>query len=663
MTEPNLVDFYKQMALIRQFEQRTLQLSHEGFIDGSIHLCAGQEAVPVGLASVLGPEDRVISTYRGHGWALACGVPVTDLLGEVCMREGGINGGRTGSALINAPDYRFLGENSIVGAGTPIAAGVALAAQRLGTGGVAVVSIGDGAMNQGNVHEAMVFAAAYDLPLVIVCENNGWAEMTPTSTVTRGADLIDRAAGYHISSRIVDGCDPMAVREAGRWAMAEAREGRGPVFLECKTVRMWGHYNKDIEHYRPQADSEEAAGQDPLVQARRKLIDIELHESSELGQIDDAITRVIDEATRVVRAMPEPNPATVGEHVVDAVVSGPRRTLPADLGEATQLTYQRAINRAMSTELESRPEVVVYGEDVGAAGGIFGVTRGLQKRFGSDRVFDTPIAESAIIGSAVGAAMQGMRPIVEIMWGDFLLVALDQLVNQAANVRYTSRGKLTAPMVLRFQQGATPGSCAQHSQNLEAILAHVPGLKVGVPSTPADAYAMTRAAVADNDPCVLVEARELYQSSGEVYLDAPAEGVGGATFYGSGTDAVVITWGPMVHRALEAAAQLAAAGIEISVLDLRWLTPLDDAAIAEAVERSGGRILVAHEANITGGYGAEIASRISEQHFSKLAQPVRRLGTPDMRIPAARALQEAVIPGARAIEHAVTSMLKLSLTR
>jgi 2-oxoisovalerate dehydrogenase E1 component len=663
MTEPNLVDFYKQMALIRQFEQRTLELSREGFIDGSIHLCAGQEAVPVGIASVLGPEDRVISTYRGHGWALACGVPVTDLLGEVCMREGGINGGRTGSALINAPDYRFLGENSIVGAGTPIAAGVALAAQRLGTSGVAVVTIGDGAMNQGNVHEAMVFAAAYDLPLVIVCENNGWAEMTPTSTVTRGADLIDRAAGYHISSRIVDGCDPMAVQEAGRWAMAEAREGRGPVFLECKTVRMWGHYNKDIEHYRPQADSEEAASQDPLVQARRKLIDIELHESSDLDQVDHAITRVIDEATREVRAMSEPNPATVGEHVVDTVVSGRPRTLPADLGEATQLTYQRAINRAMSTELETRPEVVVYGEDVGAAGGIFGVTRGLQKRFGSDRVFDTPIAESAIIGSAVGAAMQGMRPIVEIMWGDFLLVALDQLVNQAANVRYTSRGKLTAPMVLRFQQGATPGSCAQHSQNLEAILAHVPGLKVGVPSTPADAYAMTRAAVADNDPCVLVEARELYQSSGEVYLDAPPEAVGGATFHGSGTDAVVITWGPMVHRALEAAAQLAAAGIEISVLDLRWLAPLDEDAIAEAVERSGGRILVAHEANITGGYGAEIASRISEQHFLKLAQPVRRLGTADMRIPAARALQEAVIPGARAIEHAVASMLKLSLTR
>src|ERR1035437_10263704 len=262
---------YRRMVLIRQFERRSLELSREGFMPGSIHLCAGQEAIPVGVVSVLGPEDRVISTYRGHGWALACGVPTAQLLGEVGQREGGVNGGRCGSALLNAPQYGFIGENSIVGAGVPIAAGVALAASVRATGGVCVVSIGDGAMNQGSVNEAMAFASTFDLPLVIVCENNGWAEMTPGAEMTGGGTLNDRAAGFHIQTNSVDGCDPLAVQEAAAWAISEARDGYGPVFLECSTVRLWGHYNGDVEHYRPVEDREAAEARDPIRLLRNRL--------------------------------------------------------------------------------------------------------------------------------------------------------------------------------------------------------------------------------------------------------------------------------------------------------------------------------------------------------------------------------------------------------
>lgn len=650
---------YRLMAVIRRFEERCLELSREGVVQGSVHLSAGQEAVPVGVTSVLREADRVLATYRGHGWAIACGVPLPALLGEVCHREGGVNGGRSGSALLTSPAHGFVGENSIVGAGAPIATGVALAARARGTGGVAVVSLGDGAMNQGSVHEAMVFATVKDLPVVFVCENNGWSEMTPISTMSRGSDLADRAGGYHMPARTVDGCDPDAVREAAMWAVAEAREGRGPVFLECKTVRLWGHYNKDIEHYRDEADAQEASRREPLSVLRRRLVEGQFPEAR-LDAIDTEVAAEVEQAAAAARSMPQPDPATAADHVMAVTTAGAAAADADQRGPAKELTYQRAINRALREELTARDDLLVYGEDVGVAGGIFGVTGGLQRHFGAHRVFDTPISESAILGSALGAALSGMRPVVEIMWADFLLVALDQLVNQAANVRYISRSEVSAPLVVRCQQGATPGSTAQHSQSLEAMLAHVPGLKVGLPATVADAYAMTRAAVADPDPCILIESRELYPTKGAVYVEAPAERVGGARLHREGSGLAVITWGAMLHRVLQAADALTAAGTDVTVLDLRWLRPLDEEAIARAVDASGGRVLVAHEANLTAGFGAEVAAHVSERHFDRLERPVRRVGAPDVRVPASPVLQRAVIPGADTIEQACRELLGAS---
>jgi len=640
------LDAYRRMATIRAFEERCLELSSEGFVAGSIHLCAGQEAIPVGALAALGAEDRVVATYRGHGWALACGVPLEQLLGEICQRAGGVNGGRGGSAHLSAPRHRFYGENSIVGAGVPIASGLALASEVQGEGRAALVSIGDGAMSQGATHEGLVFAAARSLPLVVVCENNGWAEMTRGDAMVSGS-LAERVAGYGIAAHTVDGCDPFAVRDAVARAAEAACAGEGPVFLECHTVRLLGHYNRDIEHYRPKEDRARAAEQEPLARLRTALTEQGEASSADLDALDAEARAAVDAATEAVRAMPEPDPAEASTHLF-AAPAAPSAEAAEPAAPAVELTYQKAVNAALRAELAARPEVVVYGEDVGVAGGIFGVSRGLQEEFGAARVFDMPIAESAILGSAVGAAMAGLRPVAEIMWGDFLLVALDQLINQAANVRYVSRGELAAPLVVRTQQGVTPGSCAQHSQSLEALLAHIPGLKLGLPATPQDAYAMLRAAIADPDPCVLFEARALYQEKGAVQLDAPLETAAGARLRRSGGDAAIVTWGTMVAPALAAAERLAAEGVEVAVLDLRWLAPLDVEAIAELVVASG-RVLVLHEANVTGGFGAEVAARVHEVGFDALDAPVVRLGAPDTRIPSAPALQRALIPDVEAI--------------
>jgi 2-oxoisovalerate dehydrogenase E1 component len=640
------VDAFRRMAEIRRFEEQALELSREGLVSGSIHLCLGQEAIPVGALAALDPDDRVIATYRGHGWALACGSEPVALMAEVAHREAGVNGGRAGSPLLSDPGSGFLGENSIVGAGVPIAGGVALSGQIQGTKGIVVVSIGDGAMNQGATFEGMIFAAAKNLPVIYICENNGWSEMTPISATTRGEDLADRGRGIGIESHVVDGCDPFAVAEAVSAAAEVCRRGAGPVLLECKTVRLSGHYNKDVEHYRPVADRDDALARDPLL---RMLEAAETDERAEFERVDLSVTAEMEDAADTVRGLDLADPATVLDHLYGETPTAPRR----DLGdiETKDLKYFRAINLALAEALEDRPEVVLFGEDVGYAGGIFGVTRGLQKQYGSDRVFDTPIAESAILGAGVGAAIAGLRPVVEIMWADFVLVALDQIVNQAANVRYVSRGLLTAPLTIRMQQGATPGSCAQHSQSLEALFAHVPGIKVGLPSSPRDAYEMTRAAILDPDPTLLIEHRALYQETGPVQLGGPAENVGGARLRREGTDLGIIAWGTAVGMALTAAESLSRDGIEAAILDLRWLRPLDVSAIAQLVQRTGGRIVVAHEATLTGGFGAEIASGITERHFDQLVRPVARVGSADTRIPAAPTLQSAVLLTPERIEE------------
>ncbi|WP_171055649.1 MULTISPECIES: alpha-ketoacid dehydrogenase subunit beta [unclassified Nonomuraea] len=326
-----------------------------------------------------------------------------------------------------------------------------------------------------------------------------------------------------------------------------------------------------------------------------------------------------------------------------------------------ELTYGEAVNAALHRLMEELPETLVYGEDVGVPGGVFGVTRGLRKRYG-DRVFDTPISESAILGSAVGAAMMGRRPIVEIMWADFSLVALDQIVNQAANVRYVSGGRLSAPLTIRTQQGGAPGACAQHSQCLEALFLHVPGLRVCMPSTPQDAYDLLVTAVHGDDPTLVIENRTLYAGAKErVRTGGPVAPMGGARTRRTGSDVTIVTWGAMTHRVLEAAGTLAGQGMHAEVVETPWLNPFDTGAVLESIRRTG-RLAVVHEANLTGGFGAEVVARVAGAGVPLLAPPLR-IGTPDVRMPAAPTLAQALVPGAGRIADEVRALVRQEAPR
>jgi len=322
--------------------------------------------------------------------------------------------------------------------------------------------------------------------------------------------------------------------------------------------------------------------------------------------------------------------------------------------EQSMLNYAGAANSALRRALSERSDTFLFGEDVALPGGVFGVTKGLQGEFG-DRVFDTPISETALLGAAIGAAMMGRRPIVEIMWMDFTLVAMDQLVNQAANVNYLSRGRLQAPITVRMQQGSLPGACAQHSQCLEALLTHIPGLRVCIPSTAQDAYDLLLSAIWCDDPAIVIENRNFYFGGKEsIQTGHNVKGIGGSTTRHQGDDITLVTWGAMVQPSLEAALQVQAEGVGVDVIDARWLNPFDTNAVLESTARTG-RLVVVHEANVTGGFSAQVVSDVVEAGVRLKAPPIR-LGSPDVRIPAAPTLLSAVIPDATSIAFALRNV-------
>src|SRR3984957_14086954 len=646
--QSNPVALLRKMLLIRELEQRSLDLSTAvpPQVIGSAHLCAGQEAVRGGAVAGLVMAGQIIATYRGHGWAGASGLSLTEVFGEICQRSIGVNGGRGGSAYMMAPDRRFIGENSIVGAGFPIACGVAMYNVASHNGNVVAVSIGDGAFNQGSTHEGLAYAAARSLPVLIICENNGWSELTPTALTFKIERIAQRANGYGIPGVTIDGADPIIVRDTIAQAAKRAREGGGPALIECRVPRLWGHYNRDIEHYRPKEDRDQARARDPITTFTNKLIAAGTLTREAFQDLEASVKSEMDEVQKLVLSSPASDANAATRHVWAETSASAASAHSAESVQTKTVSYIQAVNEALSRELATRPEVLVYGEDVGQSGGIFGASRGLQKSFGADRVFDTPISESAILGSAVGAALMGMKPIVEIMWGDFILVALDQIINQAANVRYITGGQSGAPIVVRTQQGATPGSCAQHSQCLEALLAHIPGLRIAIPATPQDAYSLLRSAVACPDPCIVYEARGLYQTTGEVQFTDVIEPIGKSRLHKPGRDAVIVTWGTMLQVALDAATQLAEEGVDVGVLDLRWLCPLDDDGLRAAVKSASGKVIVLHEANRPGGFGAGVGARLHEFFKHALALNIARVTTPDMRIPASPVLQRALLPTA-----------------
>jgi 2-oxoisovalerate dehydrogenase E1 component len=646
----DLVEMQRQMLLIRGFEERVADLYRDGLIPGFVHLSIGQEASAVGACWALRRQDVITSTHRGHGHCLAKGLDPQGMFAELMAKDEGTNRGRGGSMHIADPRLGIFGANGIVAAGLPIANGAAAAAQLRQNDTVVVAFFGDGAAAQGAFHEALNLASVWQLPVIFFCENNGYSEFSPTRS-QHAASLKRRAKGYAVPYVPVDGNDVVATTTCMQDMVVAARAGGGPVLVEAATYRWHGHYEGDPQRYRTDEELAEWQERDPLVLNRARLLAAGLDES-ELESLESSVDSELDAAVERARGLAAPAASSLFDFVGRARPERPEPPKPP--ADAPVYRTMDAIHHALEAELESDERVFLAGIDIGEGGNVFGLTRGLRERFG-ERVRDTPISEMAIVGLGVGAAMAGMRPVVEVMYLDFLGVCLDQLLNQAAKLPFMTGGSAEMALTVRTQFGAGRSSGSQHSQSLEVLLAHIPGLSVVMPSTPADTYGLLRAAIQDPNPVVFIENRLLYGMKGP---QPPADYVlpiGRSAVVRAGSDITVVSVSRMVHEALAAAEELAGEGISVEVIDLRTVAPLDLEPVLASVHKTS-RLLIAHEAVVPFGIGAEIAATVAREGFWDLDAPIQRVGAAATPPPYAPELERAWLPDRHDIAAAIRSL-------
>jgi 2-oxoisovalerate dehydrogenase E1 component len=650
---------YRTMSLIRHADAHVRRQIASGQVQMSYWPVEGQEAVSAGAIAALEDGDQLVSTYRGLGDVVAKGVDLVPYFAELLGKATGYAKGKAGAMGVNDRDSGVALTTGIVGAGPLVANGIALASRLDGDGRVVLVSFGDGATSIGYVHEAMNMAALWDLPVVFLCQNNGFAECTPLAEYTRTDQLSSRAAGYGMVGTTIDGNDPVAVRDSVRAACDRARRGDGPTFVEAMTFRLQGHYFGDPAAY-VDADALAAAREaEPLARFRRRLVSSgvggdELDEID--AEVDAAVRAAMDEAQAADLAPVEELEVDVyGDRTANITRGGGDPSAPPD-GETEDLNLVAAINRTLDRALARDESVILLGEDiVDPAGGMFKVTAGLSTKHGTDRVRATPISESAIIGAAIGASLAGRRPVAELMFMDFLGVAMDQIANHAAKVRYMSGGRQCAPLVIRTPVGM--GAGPQHSQAFEAWAMHVPGLKVVWPSTPADAVGLLNACIEDDDPCLFVESMKLYYAAGAspVPVDDHIVPIGIADVKRAGTDVTIVSYGGGMPNAFGAAAALEEEGTSVEVVDLRTLLPLDLDTVVGSVA-STKRLVVVHESVGFAGPGGEIAAAVGEELFGELAAPIRRVGGAFTPVPRSPSLEAACRPTVDRIVDVVRSL-------
>ncbi len=652
----DLTEMLTTMVLIRTFEERAHALYHEGVLKGTAHSSVGQEAIAAGACKALHKNDFILSHHRGHGHCIAKGASVDRMMAELMGKADGYCGGFGGSMHIADFDLHILGANGIVGAAMGLGLGASLAAQLAKTEQVGIAFFGDGAANEGIFHEALNAAALWKLPLIFLCENNQYGLSMLASAVTAGGSIAARGDSYGIPNRTVDGNDAGEMYAAVMEAAVHTRSGKGPVLIEAHTYRLDDHNMRPSwPRYRSDKEESSAKKNDPIV----RCLDVLKKNKALTAKAYDSIVQnaraEIEAAVDFAKASPEPSVETL-----EAAVAVPLRSIPSPDPSpgSRKLTYVEAINEAMTQEMSRDERVFLIGEDIAKMGGVFGVTRGLLDKFGPARVIDTPISEAAIAGTAVGAALSGYRPVVEIQIFDFVTHMMDMIVNQAAKLRFMLGGKVKVPVVFRGPQGGGVRLAAQHSQSLEAWFAHVPGLVVLAPSNPYDAKGLMAAAIRDDNPCIFLEHKLLYLGQAHPVPEAPYElPIGKASVTRAGHDVTIVATMSMVDRALQAADALEKDGISVEVIDPRTLRPLDYGTIVDSIKKTN-RCLVVHEAWRTGGLGAEIAAEISELAFDWLDAPVTRLGARDVPMPFNAGLERAVIPSTKDISAAAMALCR-----
>ncbi len=651
LTHDDLVEIYRLMVLARKLDERMWALNRQGRVPFVVSV-SGHEATQVGAAYAIDPEkDWSLPYYRDVAYALAAGMSAKDVFAGVFAKEiDPSSGGRQMPNHWSEPRLNMFTQSSVIGVQYPQACGIAVELQRQGSDAVVVVDGGEGSTSEGDWHEAMNFAGIHDLPVIFLIQNNLYAISVPAASEVAG-EVAHRAQGYGMPGVVVDGNNVLQVYGAMSAAVERARAGDGPSLIEAKTYRYYAHTSDDDDKlYRSREEVEIWRRKDPIPNFRQYLVEQRILTEAREREIDEMVTAEIAEAVKETESAPEPRDPFSHVYANPITPTEPVTTIVAD-PEGEDGNLITAINRTLHELMASDDRMVVFGEDVAdPKGGVFKATKGLTDAFGAERSFNTPLAEALVIGVGIGMAAAGARPVAEIQFADFIHPAFDQIVSELARTHYRSNGRWSLPMTVRVPYGGGIHGAMYHSQSIEAFYAHVPGLKVVVPSTPADAVGLLRSAFEDPDPVMILEPKKLYRlATGSIPGGDHRVPLGQAALRRDGGDLTIIAYGTMAHFAVEAADALAQDGIDVTVLDLRSLRPLDWPSIEAAIQRTS-KALIVHEDNGFVGYGAEVAAQIAEKSFEWLDAPIRRYTAPEVpAFPFAASLESQVMPNVEGI--------------
>ncbi len=654
---------HRTMLTSRRLDEKMMTLLKQG--QGFFHIgCAGHEAAQAAVGHYSRPgHDWFCFYYRDLAMALSLGMtPRQALLAHMAKADDPNSGGRQMPEHFGLRDLHVMTTSSSVGAQFLPALGLAMHARRTGSDAYVYTSCGEGATSQGDFHEALNWAARIQAPQLFIVQDNKYAISVPVEEQTAGGTAYKLAAGYEGLTRMrVDGTDFFRMAGAAKAALDHIRAGRGPVCLVADVVRLLPHSSSDNHtKYRTPEELERDRQVDPIARFELALVEAGILDDDDVQEAREAVHQEIDEAAAWARQQADPDPATATKHVY----------FEGDLGidyEASEVDYAGdevvmidAINQALKEEMARDEHVLVYGEDVaGEKGGVFSATRDLTDRFGVERCFNAPLAEASIIGTAVGLAAAGGRPVVEIQFADYIWPGMQQIRNQVAPFRYRSNDQWSCPMVIRVPCGGYIHGGLCHSQNVESIFGHMPGLHVVLPSTAADAKGLLKTAIRSEDPVLFLEHKALYRNAaartGPIADDFLLP-FGKARIHREGSDLTLVTYGMMVHMANGVARALAKEGVEVEIIDLRSIMPFDFETVRASLEKTN-RALVLYEDHEFIGFGAEVAAQIADAAFELLDAPVRRHAGAFTSIPFADPLEKAVLPGEESIRAACEEVL------
>ncbi|MGH2568223.1 MAG: alpha-ketoacid dehydrogenase subunit alpha/beta, partial [Bacteroidota bacterium] len=648
LSKDQLLRAYRTMLLARRMDEKQLILLKQGkcffHIGGS-----GHEAAQVAAASAFrSGYDWFFPYYRDIGLSLHLGLtPEEVFLAALHRAEDPSTGARQMPSHFGKKEKRMITQSSPTGTQYLQAVGVGLAARKEKGDEVVYVSGGEGSTSEGEFFEAVNWAAREAIPVVFFIQDNKYAISVPVAIQTAGASIFEATKGFTGLDRAhVDGTNFIETYQAVAKAVDRGRRGEGPTLILADVVRLLPHSSSD-DHakYRTKEDIERDKAKDPLPKMAHFLIEQGYLTDQEATEMQQEVKRLVDAAADWAESRPLPEPSTVELHVYGNAHAHPPRDFVEPEHKGNKVVLVDAINHALHEEMERNPRVVVFGEDIAdGKGGVFTATKGLSTKFGTERAFNSPLAEASIIGVAVGMALKGWMPVPEIQFGDYIWPGFMQIRDEMAVLRYRSNNNWPCPMVIRVPVGGYIHGGHYHSQCIEAIMAHIPGIRLAFPSNAADAKGLLKAAIRGDDPVIFMEHKGLYRQGYAASPEPDEEYLlpfGVAAVKREGSDITVVTYGAMVQKSLEAAKKIEEKGVTVEVIDIRTVNPLDTETIYSSVKKTN-KVLIVHEDTMTAGFGAEIAALIARNSFEYLDGPVMRVGALDTPVPYSPPLEDAM---------------------